>query len=203
MQSGKRIPSIVKVASSNLPTQFGHFKIHIFKDRSTLIEHSALVIGQINAAQDVLTRIHSECLTGDVFASARCDCGEQLNLAQQQIAEAGTGVIIYLRGHEGRGIGLGNKIRAYALQDEGLDTVDANLALGLPVDSRSFEIASEILKLLHVRSINLMTNNPTKLNALKQLGIEIANQIPLTTKPNKSNFHYLETKKARLGHILF
>lgn len=191
-----------KISSSNLPTEFGHFTIHVFKDIRTSMEHTALVIGKVNSAEHVLTRIHSECLTGDVFSSSRCDCGEQLRLAQQQIAEVGTGVIIYLRGHEGRGIGLANKIRAYELQDRGFDTVDANLALGLPVDNRSFEIASEILSILQVRSINLLTNNPNKINDLKQHGIQIANQIPLKTQPNENNFIYLQTKKARLGHLL-
>ncbi|WP_333873466.1 GTP cyclohydrolase II [Methylobacter sp.] len=194
--------NLVKISSSNLPTEFGDYVIHAYKDIRTSVEHVALIMGIVHLKENVLTRIHSECLTGDIFSSNRCDCGKQLKLAQQLIAEENTGIIIYLRDHEGRGIGLGNKIRAYALQDRGLDTVEANIALGLPVDGRSFEIASEILENINVGSIRLMSNNPDKFNAIKKLGISINGLVPLAIAPNKSNFHYLQTKRLKLGHLL-
>jgi GTP cyclohydrolase II len=141
-------------------------------------------------------------LTGDIFSSSRCDCGEQLTLAQQRISAEGAGIIIYLRDHEGRGIGLANKIRAYALQDQGFDTVDANIALGLPVDSRCFDIAAELLTTLNIRSIRLLSNNPDKLNALKKRGIIINSLVPLAITANKNNVQYLQTKQFKLGHLL-
>jgi len=193
---------LVKVSSSNLPTEFGDYVIHIYEDLSSHIEHVALVIGKVDLQDSILTRVHSECLTGDIFSSKRCDCGEQLQLAQQLIAEAKTGIIIYIRNHEGRGIGLANKIRAYALQDHGLDTVEANVALGLPIDKRSFETASEILQNLKVGSIRLMSNNPNKLQSLKKLGIKINSLVPLIIKPNAVNLSYLQTKQVKLGHLL-
>ena len=193
---------LVKVSSSNLPTEFGDYVIHIYEDLSTHIEHVALVMGKVDLQDSILTRVHSECLTGDIFSSKRCDCGEQLQLAQQLIAEAKTGIIIYIRNHEGRGIGLANKIRAYALQDHGLDTVEANVALGLPIDKRSFETASEILQNLKVGSIRLMSNNPNKLQSLKKLGIKINSLVPLIIKPNAVNLSYLQTKQVKLGHLL-
>ena len=194
--------NLVKISSSNLPTEFGDYTIHVFKDIRTSIEHVALIMDQVNCKDNVLTRIHSECLTGDIFSSSRCDCGEQLKLAQRLIKKAGSGIIIYLRDHEGRGIGLANKISAYALQDIGFDTIEANIALGLPVDGRSFEIASEIIQNLKIRSIRLMSNNPNKLNSLKKLGISVNSLVPLAITPNKNNFQYLQTKKLRLGHLL-
>lgn len=190
------------ISSSMLPTEFGNYVIHIYKDIKTSIEHVALIMGKVSAEENVLTRVHSECLTGDIFSSTRCDCGEQLKLAQQLITEEGRGVIIYLRDHEGRGIGLANKIRAYALQDDGLDTVEANVALGLPVDLRSFKIASEILKDLEVGSIRLMSNNPEKYNALKKSGVLVNDLVSLKINPNKYNLKYLQTKKLKLGHFL-
>jgi len=189
-------------SSSNLPTEFGDYIIHVYRDLRTASEHVALVMGDVAQQNNVLTRVHSECLTGDIFSSARCDCGEQLKRAQQMMFEAGVGVIIYLRDHEGRGIGLGNKIRAYALQDEGYDTVDANIALGLPVDKRSFEIAAEIIRHLNVSSISLLSNNPQKSNMLSQLGIRIQSIRPLEIKANASNYKYLKTKQQKLGHLL-
>jgi len=192
----------VHISSSMLPTEFGNYVIHIYKDIKTSIEHVALIMGKVSAEENVLTRVHSECLTGDIFSSTRCDCGEQLKLAQQLITEEGRGVIIYLRDHEGRGIGLANKIRAYALQDDGLDTVEANVALGLPVDLRSFKIASEILKDLEVGSIRLMSNNPEKYNALKKSGVLVNDLVSLKINPNKYNLKYLQTKKLKLGHFL-
>ncbi len=193
---------IIKLSSSHLPTAFGEFLIHVYQDSHTLIEHVALVMGDIHAQKDVLTRVHSECLTGDIFASRRCDCGEQLALSQKQIAQAGQGIIVYLRDHEGRGIGLANKIRAYALQDKGLDTVEANLALGLPIDSRSFKVASDILFELGVQSIKLLSNNPAKCEALKNNGTKVSELVPLKVASNKTNKQYLRTKKTKLGHLL-
>ena len=194
--------NVVHLSSSMLPTEFGNYVIHIYQDIKTSVEHVTLIMGKVSAEENVLTRVHSECLTGDIFSSTRCDCGEQLKLAQQLIAEEGRGVIIYLRDHEGRGIGLANKIRAYALQDNGLDTVEANIALGLPVDIRSFKIASEILKDLEVSSIRLMSNNPEKYNALKKSGILVNDLVSLKINPNKYNLKYLQTKKLKLGHFL-
>lgn len=193
---------ITKVSTSKLPTEFGDYLIHLYIDNTTSIEHVALVMGDINLQENVLTRVHSECLTGDIFSSKRCDCGEQLKLAQQMIVKEGLGVIVYLRDHEGRGIGLSNKIRAYALQDKGLDTVEANIALGLPVDSRSFDVAAKILKELKVKSIKLMSNNPSKSAALKINGILINSIVPLKVTSNVSNKQYLHTKKHKLGHLL-
>ena len=193
---------ITKVSTSKLPTEFGDYLIHLYIDNTTTIEHVALVMGDINLQENVLTRVHSECLTGDIFSSKRCDCGEQLKLAQQMIVKEGLGVIVYLRDHEGRGIGLSNKIRAYALQDKGLDTVEANIALGLPVDSRSFDVAAKILKELKVKSIKLMSNNPSKSAALKINGILINSIVPLKVTSNVSNKQYLHTKKHKLGHLL-
>lgn len=194
--------SLQHMSSSILPTHFGSYEIHIFKDVNTGVEHVALVMGEVRLQKNVLTRVHSECLTGDIFSSSRCDCGEQLKLAQHLIAEANQGIIIYLRDHEGRGIGLTNKIRAYALQDGGLDTVEANIALDLPVDQRSFETASEMLEQLGVASINLMSNNSNKYNALKKLGVTINALVALETLPTQDNLKYLQTKKLKLGHLL-
>jgi GTP cyclohydrolase II len=202
MSLGEIMNVVNKISSSKLPTEYGNYMIHIFKDIRTSIEHVAMVMGNVESKGDVLTRIHSECLTGDIFSSRRCDCGEQLKLAQQLISEEGRGVIIYLRDHEGRGIGLANKIAAYALQDEGLDTVEANLALGLPVDARSFEVASAILKCLKVSSISLMSNNPDKHAALTKLGVVVNNRTPLLIQPNTCNLKYLQTKQLKLGHFL-
>ena len=193
--------NIIRVSSSELPTAFGNYIIHLFQDTKTAIEHVALVMGNVENKDDVLTRVHSECLTGDIFSSRRCDCGEQLELAQKMIAKEGAGVIIYLRDHEGRGIGLANKIRAYALQDSGLDTVDANIALGLPVDNRTFDIGAEILRNLGIKSIILMSNNPSKCEALKAEGTNIKSLVPLKIPTNSDNFKYIQTKKTKLGHL--
>ncbi len=194
--------NITRVSTSKLPTAFGDYLIHIYQDTRTSIEHVALVMGDVVSQENVLTRVHSECLTGDIFSSKRCDCGEQLTLAQQIIAEQGTGIIIYLRDHEGRGIGLTNKIRAYALQDGGLDTVEANVALGLPIDKRRFEAAAEILRDLKVNSIRLLSNNPDKYSALRDTGIAVNSLVPLRTDPNEENHKYLQTKQVKLGHLL-
>lgn len=194
--------NVIRVSTSKLPTAFGDYLIHLYQDLTTATEHVALVMGNVHLQKNVLVRVHSECLTGDIFSSKRCDCGEQLKLAQQLIAAEGLGVIVYLRDHEGRGIGLANKIRAYALQDEGLDTVEANLALGLPVDSRTFDIAAEILHDLQIKSIRLMSNNPAKCGALRTHGMLVNSLVPLEIISNESNKHYLQTKKDKLGHLL-
>lgn len=194
--------NIIKISTSKLPTEFGDYMIHLYQDLTTTIEHVALVMGNVLKQENVLVRVHSECLTGDIFSSKRCDCGEQLKMAQQLIATEGSGAIIYLRDHEGRGIGLANKIRAYALQDSGLDTVEANIALGLPVDSRTFDVAAEILLDLEIKSIRLMSNNPSKCGALKTHGTTINSLVPLKIASNESNRQYLQTKKNKLGHLL-
>lgn len=194
--------NIIRVSTSQLPTAFGDYLIHVYQDVKTSVEHVALVMGDVSAKENVLTRVHSECLTGDIFSSKRCDCGEQLILAQQKITAEGTGVIIYLRDHEGRGIGLTNKIRAYALQDGGLDTVEANIALGLPIDKRKFEAAAEILLNLKIASIKLMSNNPDKKKALKDAGILVKSLVPLKVSPNEMNHKYLKTKQLKLGHLI-
>jgi len=193
--------NIIKVSSAELPTEFGNFIIHVFQDTKTNVEHVALVMGKIDAIDNVLTRVHSECLTGDIFSSRRCDCGDQLKLAQQLIAKEGAGVIVYLRDHEGRGIGLANKIHAYALQDQGLDTVEANIALSLPIDNRTFDAAAEILRNLGVTSIRLLSNNPSKCEALKAEGTTINSLVPLKILTNSDNFKYIQTKKTKLGHL--
>ncbi len=194
--------NIRKISSSRLPTQFGDFNIQVYEDTATAIEHVALIKGEVNNSKDLLVRVHSECLTGDIFSSARCDCGEQLQRSQQLINQAGAGAIIYLRDHEGRGIGLANKIHAYALQDQGLDTVEANVALGLPVDTRTFGIAAAIIKDLGIQSIRLLSNNPHKMQALQSHGVVVSQLEPLKIIPNKDNQKYLATKHHKLGHYL-
>ena len=160
------------------------------------------MVGDVANTDNVLVRVHSECLTGDVFGSLRCDCGPQLSAALERIAEEGTGVLVYLRGHEGRGIGLGHKIRAYKLQEAGSDTVDANLELGLPVDSREYGIGAQILVDLGVTTMRLMTNNPSKYGGLEGFGLDITERVSLESTPNDHNIDYLRTKQQRMGHIL-
>jgi 3,4-dihydroxy 2-butanone 4-phosphate synthase/GTP cyclohydrolase II len=162
----------------------------------------AFVRGTPADSEDVLVRVHSECLTGDIFGSLRCDCGPQLDMALQAIAEADEGVVVYLRGHEGRGIGLGHKIRAYALQQDGLDTVDANLELGLPNDSREYGIGAQMLVDLGVSTMRLMTNNPSKYGGLDGFGLEITGRVPIHTEPTEHNIAYLRAKQDRMGHLL-
>lgn len=189
------------VATSRLPTTFGEFKVSVFQDPHTGEEHVALSKGLETAPTDpVLVRIHSECLTGDAFASLKCDCGPQLQATQQLINEAGQGVILYLR-QEGRGIGLTNKIRAYALQDQGHDTVDANLMLNLPADARTYDMCSIMLEHLQVKEVRLITNNPLKIKALTDLGINVVDRVPLTVGLNKFNEDYLKTKHDRMSHM--
>ncbi|GFY90828.1 GTP cyclohydrolase II [Actinidia rufa] len=197
----KRDKLVEKAADAPIPTMWGPFKSYCYRSLLDGIEHIAMVKGEIGDGQDILVRVHSECLTGDIFGSARCDCGNQLALAMQQIEKAGRGVLVYLRGHEGRGIGLGHKLRAYNLQDDGRDTVEANEELGLPVDSREYGIGAQILRDLGVRTMKLMTNNPAKYVGLKGYGLAIAGRVPLVTPITRDNRRYLETKRAKMGHI--
>ena len=193
--------SIVRCAGAAIPTDHGTFTAIAYRS-ATGIEHLAMVFGD-PAGTTALTRVHSECLTGDVLGSRRCDCGPQLSAALERIAHAGAGVLLYLRGHEGRGIGLAAKIAAYQLQDRlGLDTVDANLHLGLPVDARDYTDAAAILRDLHIDRVDLLSNNPAKVAGLTAAGITVAGTTPLEIAPNDHNTHYLATKRARLGHIL-
>jgi 3,4-dihydroxy 2-butanone 4-phosphate synthase/GTP cyclohydrolase II len=190
-----------RVAEAKLPTQYGEFTAIAYQSDIDADEHLALVMGDITTEEPVLTRVHSECLTGDVFGSLRCDCGEQVGLALQRIAEEGRGVFLYMR-QEGRGIGFHNKIRAYALQDEGLDTVEANLSLGFEPDLRDYGIGAQILVNLDLHQIRLLTNNPKKVIGLEGYGLKVVETIPLVTTPNPYNRQYLETKQKKLGHIL-
>ncbi|XP_038877314.1 bifunctional riboflavin biosynthesis protein RIBA 1, chloroplastic-like [Benincasa hispida] len=186
---------------TRMPTTWGPFNAYCYKSTLDGIEHIALVKGDLGDGEEILVRVHSECLTGDIFGSGRCDCGKQLGLAMQHIEEAGKGVLIYLRGQEGRGIGLGNKLLAYNLQDAGRDTVQANQDLGLPIDSRDYTVAAQIVKDLGVRTIRLMTNNPAKYMGLKEYGLDISGRVPLVTPITKDNKRYLETKRAKMGHV--
>ncbi len=189
------------IASSVLPTQYGRFQIHAFEDPNTGKEHVALVMGDVACGAPVLTRIHSECLTGDAFGSQRCDCGPQLDMAMKLIAKEGRGVILYLR-QEGRGIGLVNKIRAYALQDQGADTVEANEQLGFAPDLREYSMCGKMLRSLKVSTIKLMTNNPLKVHAVEQHGFSVSERVPLQTGINPHNVNYLQTKIDKMGHML-
>ncbi|MED6108720.1 Bifunctional riboflavin biosynthesis protein RIBA 1, chloroplastic [Stylosanthes scabra] len=197
----KRDKLVVHAAAARIPTMWGPFTAYCYRSLLDGIEHIAMVKGDIGDGQDVLVRVHSECLTGDIFGSARCDCGNQLALAMQQIEAAGRGVLVYLRGHEGRGIGLGHKLRAYNLQDDGRDTVEANEDLGLPVDSREYGIGAQILRDLGVHSMKLMTNNPAKYVGLKGYGLTVTGRIPLVTLITPENKRYLETKRVKMGHV--
>jgi 3,4-dihydroxy 2-butanone 4-phosphate synthase/GTP cyclohydrolase II len=196
---------VERVATTVLPTPWTEFRCTAYRSRLDGQEHLAIWLGDLSPAggpDSPLVRVHSECLTGDVFGSGRCDCGEQLHLALERIAAEGRGVVVYLRGHEGRGIGLAHKIRAYELQDAGLDTVDANTAQGLPVDSREYGIGAQILVDLGVRSMRLMTNNMAKYGGLAGYGLEITERTPLRITPKGTNRAYLETKQTRMGHLL-
>ncbi|WP_110207794.1 bifunctional 3,4-dihydroxy-2-butanone-4-phosphate synthase/GTP cyclohydrolase II [Nocardioides daejeonensis] len=194
---------VTRTAAARVPTDFGDFDVSTYRSEVDGREHVAFVRGDVAAVPDVLVRVHSECLTGDVFGSRRCDCGEQLQIALRTVAEADCGVVLYMRGHEGRGIGLTHKLRAYRLQDEnGLDTVDANLALGLPVDSREYGVGAQILRDLGVTSMRLMSNNPAKFAGLSNYGISITERVPLRVTPRAENAAYLQTKASRLDHDL-
>ena len=193
---------VKRVSDASLPTEHGTFQAHVFESVLDGEQHLALVYGDIANAKDVLVRVHSECLTGDVMGSMRCDCGPQLHTAMAKIAAEGAGIVVYLRGHEGRGIGLGHKIRAYALQEEGRDTVDANLEQGLPVDSREYGIGAQILVDLGVTSMRLMTNNPIKYGGLEGFGLNIVERVAIESMPTEFNIDYLRTKRERMGHML-
>jgi GTP cyclohydrolase II len=179
-----------------LPTRHGDFETHVFPG-----EHVALVFGDVHGREDVLVRVHSECMTSEVFGSLKCDCKEQLDAAMAAVAHAGAGAVLYLR-QEGRGIGLANKIRAYALQSRGHDTVDANRLLGLPDDARKYDVARDMLAHLGVASVRLMTNNPEKVRALRVLGVEVTGRVPVVVPPNKHSARYLEAKRLRMEHDL-
>ncbi len=193
---------VERMAQTRLPTKHGEFTAYGYRITIDDSEHVALVYGDISGEEPVLTRVHSECLTGDVFGSHRCDCGPQLNEAMAQIVAAGRGVVVYLRGHEGRGIGLVAKLQAYALQDGGRDTVDANLDLGLPADGRHYGAATQILRNLDVSSVRLLTNNPDKTTSLESYGVTVAETVPLAIHPTEDNIGYLRTKRDRMGHLL-
>jgi 3,4-dihydroxy 2-butanone 4-phosphate synthase/GTP cyclohydrolase II len=193
---------VERVAEARLPLDGAVFNAVAYRDPIEGSEHIALVLGPVAEREGVLVRVHSECLTGDVFGSRRCDCGPQLDLALKLIAEEGCGAVVYLRGQEGRGIGLSAKIHAYRLQDGGLDTVDANVALGYPSDRRDYGIGMQILRDLGVRSMRLMTNNPDKRAGLEGYGLSVVERVPLITSPTPENARYLSTKQARMGHVL-
>jgi 3,4-dihydroxy 2-butanone 4-phosphate synthase/GTP cyclohydrolase II len=190
-----------RLATTRLPTEFGEFRAHGYRDRIDGSEHIALVHGD-PGTEDVLVRIHSECLTGDVFGSRRCDCGPQLELSMTEITAAGAGIVVYLRGHEGRGIGLLHKLQAYALQDSGSDTVDANLQLGFGEDERDYAAGAQILRDLGVTSARLLTNNPDKTTALEAYGVKVSERLPLLIAPTEDSLRYLQTKAERMGHDL-
>jgi len=192
---------VQRVAEASLPTKYGEFTAIAYKSKTDPDEHVALVIGDISTGEPVLLRVHSECLTSDVFGSVRCDCGEQLQMAMKMIAEEGRGVVLYMR-QEGRGIGFHNKIRAYALQDEGLDTVEANISLGFKADQRDYGIGAQILVDLGLSDVRLLTNNPRKRIGLESYGLKVVETVPIICPPNPHNLHYLETKQAKLGHLL-
>jgi 3,4-dihydroxy 2-butanone 4-phosphate synthase/GTP cyclohydrolase II len=191
-----------RIAEARIPTDWGDFTCYVYESILDGEQHVALVRGAVQGEHDVLVRVHSECLTGDVFGSLRCDCGVQLDAALARIAEEDLGVLVYLRGHEGRGIGIGHKIRAYSLQDQGADTVDANLALGLPVDNREYGIGAQILNDLGITTMRLMTNNPAKYGGLDGFGLEVVERVALHVTPNPENLAYLRTKRERMGHLI-
>jgi GTP cyclohydrolase II len=187
--------------AARIPTRYGTFQLVLFTTNNDRKEHMALIMGDVIGEENVFARVHSECFTGDVLGSVRCDCGEQLDRALQMIAEAGQGVILYLR-QEGRGIGLPDKLRAYNLQDEGLDTVEANLRLGHQADERDYTVAAHMFKELGIRSVNLITNNPTKITELRRLGVVVSQRTPIEVAPRPENLTYLRTKAMRMDHLL-
>ncbi|MFF8837896.1 bifunctional 3,4-dihydroxy-2-butanone-4-phosphate synthase/GTP cyclohydrolase II [Streptomyces sp. NPDC015130] len=195
-------PTVRREAEVQLPTAHGDFTAYGYRSTVDGVEHVALVHGEIGDGEDLLVRVHSECLTGDIFHSLRCDCGPQLQASMDRITEAGRGVVVYLRGHEGRGIGLLSKLRAYELQEQGRDTLDANLELGLPADARDYAAGAQILADLGVRSLRLMTNNPDKIDALTRHGLTVEGREPMPVTAGEHNLRYLRTKRDRMGHDL-
>ena len=193
---------VKRVAEARIPTRWGEFTAYAYESLLDGEQHLALVKGAVQGEENVLVRVHSECLTGDALGSLRCDCGPQLEDALRLIADAGLGVVVYLRGHEGRGIGLSHKLRAYHLQEQGRDTVDANLDLGLPVDGRDYGMGSQILVDLGVTTMRLLTNNPAKYGGLDGFGLQIVERVPLQSQSNPENLRYLRTKRERMGHLL-
>ncbi len=193
---------VKRVSEARIPTDWGDFTCYVYESLLDGEQHVAMVKGAVQGEDNVLVRVHSECLTGDVFGSLRCDCGIQLDQAMKRISEEGLGVVVYLRGHEGRGIGIGHKIRAYSLQDEGADTVEANLALGLPIDSREYGIGAQILVDLGITTMRYMTNNPSKYGGIEGFGLDIVERVPLESIPNPENIDYLRTKREKMGHLL-
>ena len=193
---------VERFSSARIPTIYGEFSAHIYRSSLDDVEHLAFVFGEVNENEIPLVRVHSECLTGDVLGSLRCDCGSQLDLAMKLVAENGSGAIVYLRGHEGRGIGLGHKMRAYALQDEGMDTVDANVALGFAPDSREYGIGAQIIADLGIQKMRILTNNPAKYGGLQGYNLEIVERVPLISDSNPENVRYLQTKEERMGHLM-
>jgi 3,4-dihydroxy 2-butanone 4-phosphate synthase/GTP cyclohydrolase II len=193
---------VSKLAEATIPTRQGEWRSHAYESLVDGRTHVALVLGDVGDGTDILTRVHSECLTGDVFGSLRCDCGEQLERAMELIGKEGRGVVLYIRGHEGRAIGITHKLRAYELQDQGRDTVEANLELGFPADPRDYGIGAQILVDLGVRSMRLLTNNPSKRAGLEGYGLSIVERIPLETEPTPENIGYLRTKREKMGHLL-
>jgi 3,4-dihydroxy 2-butanone 4-phosphate synthase/GTP cyclohydrolase II len=191
-----------RISEARIPTKYGGFTAYVFESLLDGTEHMAFVRGEVTGQPNVLVRVHSECLTGDVFGSTRCDCGLQLDLALERVALEDQGVIVYLRGHEGRGIGLGHKLRAYTLQDQGRDTVQANVELGFPIDSREYGIGSQILVDLGITTMRLMTNNPAKYGGLEGYGLEIVERVPLRSHPTDENIAYLRAKQEKMGHLL-
>jgi 3,4-dihydroxy 2-butanone 4-phosphate synthase / GTP cyclohydrolase II len=191
-----------RVSEARIPTRHGDFTAYVYESLLDGVEHVAFVRGEVAGSENTLVRVHSECLTGDVFGSLRCDCGVQLDLALERVAAEDHGVVVYLRGHEGRGIGLGHKMRAYSLQDQGRDTVQANVELGFAADSREYGIGSQILVDLGITTMRLMTNNPAKYGGLDGYGLEIVERVPLRAEPNDENISYLRTKQDKLGHFL-
>jgi 3,4-dihydroxy 2-butanone 4-phosphate synthase / GTP cyclohydrolase II len=193
---------VVRMAEARMPTEFGYFRAVGYRAEPTGTEHIALIIGDIGDGADVLVRVHSECLTGDVFGSQRCDCGPQLRAALARVAQEGRGVVLYMRDHEGRGIGLTHKLQAYQLQDLGRDTVDANLELGLPADARDYGVGAQILADIGIRTMRLLTNNPAKRAGLEGYGLEVTGREPLPVRAHPENVRYLRTKRDRMGHLL-
>jgi 3,4-dihydroxy 2-butanone 4-phosphate synthase/GTP cyclohydrolase II len=192
---------VTRMGQAQVPTDWGNFTCTAFKSDVDGTEHLAFSLGTVDDGQPVLVRVHSECLTGDVFSSRRCDCGPQLHSAMSLIAEEGRGIVVYLRGHEGRGIGIGHKIRAYSLQDGGLDTVDANTELGLPVDSREYGIGAQILADMGANQLRLITNNPAKYGGIEGYGLEIIERVAINPVATEENIKYLQTKRDRMGHL--